>query len=183
MHTTSFSRLVSSGLLAACLVALALPAAAATPTTSAAFGDRQILGVLQTVNLGEINDAQKAKAMARNAEVKAYAQEMIRDHHQGEMGVKTAIKAVGTTATSALSHRLATEDKATMARLAKMKGRAFDAAYVQAQVTMHQTVLNTIDTDLMPKASSPAVKDVLTKTRATVAEHLQKAQDLAKKVA
>ena len=185
---------------AACLAVLAVPSfstAATVATTSTAkttttttttttatstFGDREILGVLQTVNMGEIKEAENAKAKAATADVKAFAQDMIRDHRKGEDGVQAAVKAVGTTRTSALSKQLASGDKDTRAALASAKGKAFDRAYIGDQVKMHQMVLDSIDKDLMPKATSAKVKDLLTNTRATVTEHLQKAQALQSKL-
>jgi putative membrane protein len=178
---------------AACLAALIVPTlyAAAPPTTSTgsvtssttgAFGDREILGVLQTVNVNEMTAAQHAATVASAKDVREYAQEMVKDHRAGENGVTAAVKVVGATRTSALSKQLATESKEMAAMLAKEKGAAFDRAYVAAQVKMHQHVLDTIDRDLTPKATHAKVKSLLTSTRATVAEHLDKAKALQAKL-
>jgi hypothetical protein len=43
-------------------------------------------------------------------------------------------------------------------------------------------VLDAIDHDLMPRATNAKVKATLTSTRATVAEHLRKAQELVAKL-
>jgi len=178
---------------AACLAALIVPTlyAAAPPTTSTgsvnsstsgSFGDREILGVLQTVNVNEMTAAQHAATVANSKDVREYAQEMVKDHRAGENGVTAAVKVVGATNTSALSKQIATEQKEMAAMLAKEKGAAFDRAYMAEEVKMHQQVLDTIDRDLTPKATHAKVKSLLTSTRATVAEHLDKAKALQAKL-
>ena len=178
---------------AACLTALIVPTlyAAAPPTTSTgsvnsstsgSFGDREILGVLQTVNVNEMTAAQHAATVANSKDVREYAQEMVKDHRAGENGVTAAVKVVGATNTSALSKQIATEHKEMAAMLAKEKGAAFDRAYMADEVKMHQQVLDTIDRDLTPKATNAKVKSLLTSTRATVAEHLDKAKALQAKL-
>jgi len=178
---------------AACLTALIVPTlyAAAPPTTSTgsvnsstsgSFGDREILGVLQTVNVNEMTAAQHAATVANSKDVREYAQEMVKDHRAGENGVTAAVKVVGATNTSALSKQIATEHKEMAAMLAKEKGAAFDRAYMADEVKMHQQVLDAIDRDLTPKATNAKVKSLLTSTRATVAEHLDKAKALQAKL-
>jgi putative membrane protein len=194
MQQTTRTHHLLAGLAAACLALFLVPsfapaASVATTSTGAtttkvttAFGDREILGVLQTVNLGEIKGGESAKAKAATADVKAYAQEMVRDHRKGEDQVQAAVKAVGATRTSSLSKQLATDNREAMTRLEREKKAGFDRAYLAEQVKMHQMVLDTIDKELLPAASSAKVKDVLTATRATVAEHLQKAKALESKL-
>jgi putative membrane protein len=63
-------------------------------------------------------------------------------------------------------------------RLKDKKGADFEKAYIEEQVTMHQTVLDTIDTQLMPNAKAEELKALLTKTRSTVASHLDHAKQL-----
>jgi putative membrane protein len=189
MHTRPRHTLLTT-LAAACLALLVTPALLPAATTggsmhmtpASSFGDREILGVLQTLHLGEVKDAENAKAMASSADVKAYARDMIRDHKKGEDGVHDAVRAVGTTRTSTLSKQLAADGRESMERLSREKHAAFDRAYIADEVKMHQMALETIDKELMPKATSDQVKDLLTSTRAAVAEHLQKAQALQAKL-
>lgn len=68
--------------------------------------------------------------------------------------------------------------KASDSRLKGKKGTDFEKAYLDEQVTMHQTVLDTIDTQLAPNAKAEELKTLLTKTRTTVASHLDHAKQL-----
>lgn len=155
-----------------------------TTTTSMAgtFGDREILGVLQTINVNEMTAAQHAASSASSKDVREFAQEMVKDHRTGENGVTAAAKVVGATRTSDTSKKIATESKEMAAMLSKEKGAAYDRAYIADQVKMHQGALDTIDNELMPKATNAKVKDLLTKTRGVVAEHLEKAKALQAKL-
>jgi putative membrane protein len=146
------------------------------------MGDREILGVLQTVNLGEIKAGESAKAKAAADDVKAYAQEMIRDHRAGQDAVQAAVKAAGATRMSELSKTLSTHNRESMTRLGRLQRGAFDRAYMTDQVEMHRTVLAAIDGELLPRATHAKVKDALTSTRATVAAHLAKAQAVLAKL-
>jgi putative membrane protein len=79
---------------------------------------------------------------------------------------------------SALRDQMETAAKSSDTRLKGKKGADFEKAYIDEQITMHQTVLDTIDTQLVPNAKAEELKTLLTKTRSTVAAHLDHAQKL-----
>jgi len=55
----------------------------------------------------------------------------------------------------------------------------FDRQFVQAQIMLHSSVLNLIDTVLLPQTTSGALRTELQTERAAVAMHLATAQTLA----
>jgi putative membrane protein len=61
------------------------------------------------------------------------------------------------------------------------RGAAWDKWYIDHEVTMHQDVLNTIDTAL-GAAQAPELKDLLTKARPNIEAHLKRAQEIQGKL-
>lgn len=71
---------------------------------------------------------------------------------------------------------------ALVSKLKDAKGKKFDTAYTDGQVSAHPLVLDALDAKCVPAASNKNVKDFATATRKTVADHLGKAQDIVKKM-
>ena len=63
-------------------------------------------------------------------------------------------------------------------QLKGMKGKDFDKAYIDNEVTFHQTVLDSIDKTLLPNAKNEELKSLITKTRPAIAAHLEHAKQL-----
>jgi len=165
--------------LGGAVVAMAGPACA----QSASLTDGQILQYVQTVNNGEIGDAKLAMRRSKSADVKAFAKHMLDDHSRSEKAIseaakKAKMKLANSDVTAALKNEAEAGDK----ELKAAKDAEFDKQYVQAQAKMHGEVATTIQTKLMPAATSEAVKSALTQTLSTVQEHQRMAEDLAGKV-
>jgi putative membrane protein len=151
-----------------------------TSGTANAPTEAQIAHVAHTANQVDIDAAKLAKTRSKNAKVKQFADEMIRDHTALDReGDQLAAKLGVTPQDNPTSHMLKSDGERTMLGLKSLKGAAFDKAYVHAQVASHKTVLDTLDNMLIPNAKSPELKDLLTRARAKVSEHLDHAQALA----
>ena len=61
-------------------------------------------------------------------------------------------------------------------RMQGLSGAAFDRAYIDNEVTYHQTVLDAIDQTLIPSAQNAELKALLEQTRPAVAAHLDHAK-------
>ena len=81
-----------------------------------------------------------------------------------------------------VSRMYADNGKASRDSLSKLKGAAFDKAYVDGEVTYHAGLLDAIDKTLIPSAQNAELKALLEQTRPTVAAHLKAAQDLQAKL-
>ncbi len=60
--------------------------------------------------------------------------------------------------------------------LGALQGKAFETGYANAMVSGHEGALKLIDTTLLPSATTPAIKQFMTATRAAVAMHLAHAK-------
>jgi putative membrane protein len=149
------------------------------PAQMGSLNDGQILAIVGDANKGEIACAKLALTHSKNAEVKKFAQEMIRDHMKlNKDGAQAAQRAGIKAEESDASRNLEMQNDDTSKKLAALHGDAFDKAYADAQVDAHTTVLATLDNQLIPAAANPGFKTALTAARSVVAEHLEHARHL-----
>jgi putative membrane protein len=143
--------------------------------------DDQILQVLHIANMGEIDQAKLVQTKAKNAKVKAFAAMMIKDHTAADTrGTNLAKQAKLTPSDSPVSTMLKADSDKTVEQLKTQTGADLERAYIDAQVKAHQTVLDTIDTKLMPNVKDAGIKTMLTETRPKIEMHLKEAQDIQK---
>ncbi|MGZ5232685.1 MAG: DUF4142 domain-containing protein, partial [Burkholderiales bacterium] len=63
-------------------------------------------------------------------------------------------------------------------RLKALKGAEFDKAYVDNEVTYHQSVLDALDKTLIPSAKNEELKSLLVKVRPAFVAHLDHAKHI-----
>jgi putative membrane protein len=171
---------VTSTLAAANMVAdnAGAPAPMAQP-----LSEEQVLGVLHVANAGEIDQGKLAQTKARDARVKKFAAMMVKDHSEAQKsGMTVARKTNLKPETSPTSQSLETNVTTAITTLKAETPADFDKEYVDTQVKEHQDLLDMIDQKLMASATNADLKGYLTEVRATVAMHLQHAQELQKEM-
>ena len=146
-----------------------------TPGVAApALSDSQIAGITSAVHSSEIEQAQLAQTKSKDPHVLSFASMMINHHTQA----KQQEQAMGmSTAASPVLQTLSSQGRQTMATLQDKTGKDFDRAYLQAQIEQHQTVLDTIDRQLLPSAKNPQLRSHLQGMRPTIEQHLKAAKD------
>lgn len=127
--------------------------------------------------LAEVELAQLAKEKASNADVKAFAERLERDHSKANDELKSLASSKHVTLPDA-SKTYAANLKG---RLSKLSGAAFDRAYIAAMVEDHQKDVRAFEREATSGADAD-VKAFASKTLPTLKEHLQQAQQLAKTV-
>lgn len=144
-----------------------------------AIEDAEIISILKTVNKGEIDAAKRAQTKASNPEVRKYAQLMIADHEKAAQATAAVAKAAkATTINSEYSRSLKKENDQAMRKMKKLQGNAFDQAYMDSQIQMHQKVLQLIDSTLLPSARNPQLKALITDIRPVIESHWQQAKQI-----
>ncbi|HET7234165.1 MAG TPA: DUF4142 domain-containing protein [Longimicrobium sp.] len=143
----------------------------------------QVIAVAAGLNAGEIVLAQMALPRAVTKDVQGFARVMARDHGQALGQVTTAGDSTGGAAapTALLEHTERAGQQAMM-ELQPLRGRAFDRAYIDGQVRMHQAALDLIDQRLLPEAKDALLQAALREMRGTVSEHLQVAIQVREKL-
>jgi putative membrane protein len=161
----------------------------ATDTAQAApaapqLNDNQIAAFLAAANQGEIQSSELARKNTRNAEVKKLAAEMIKDHKAADKQASALFVKAGIQPEKSADEVKTLESKAQTAieELKARKGAEFDKAYVDAQVTMHQDVIDAIDQRLLPACQNAELKGFITEIRPKLQAHLDHAKALQTKL-
>ncbi|WP_407150235.1 DUF4142 domain-containing protein [Bradyrhizobium sp. ORS 86] len=165
--------------LSIAVAALSLLGSAALAQT-AKLTDPQIAHIAYTAGVIDIKAAKQAESKASNKEVKAFAKDMVRDHEAVNKQALDLVKKLKVTpedndTSKALSKQAA--DK--LAELAKLKGAAYDKAYVDNEVAYHKTVNAALETQLIPSASNPELKNLLQTGLKIFQGHEQHAEHVA----
>ncbi|MFC5479102.1 DUF4142 domain-containing protein [Massilia suwonensis] len=170
---THFSRKLLSTTLAG-LFALAGSAWAQTTPD-----DAQIAGIVVAANQVDIDAGKLAQKMTKEKEVKAFAKQMVTDHTGVNKQASALVKKLKVTPQeSETSKSLKSGGAENIAKLKTLKGKEFDKAYIDHEVTYHQTVIDALDKTLIPNAKNAELKDTLVKTRPAFVAHLEHAKKL-----
>jgi putative membrane protein len=152
------------------------------PPAKELLTEGQMVRVGELVNTAEVEQAKLAQVKAKAAGVKKFAAMMIKHHGDALREQAKLAKKLGLTAAdSATAAMLKADGEKTLETLKKADATGFDAAYVASQIDGHQKVLDLIDTQLLPAAKTPEVRDTLGRARAVVEQHLNEAKALQAK--
>jgi putative membrane protein len=166
--------------LGAALTALVLTAGVAAAQQAAKPNDAQIADIAYTAGNIDIAAAQQALKKTKNKEVKAFAQDMVRDHKAVNEKALALLKKLNVKPEpNATSEALKKQADATRAQLAKLNGPAFDKAYMQNEVAYHQTVNGALQNTLIPDAQNPELKSLLETGLKIFQGHQQHAEQVA----
>jgi putative membrane protein len=163
----------------AALAAMTLLSGAAL-AENAKLTDPQIAHIAYTAGTIDIAAAKQAQTKASNKDVKAFADDMVRDHEAVNKQALDLVKKLNVTpedndTSKALSKQAA--DK--LAELGKLSGAAFDKAYVANEVAYHKTVNSALEKQLIPSANNAELKDLLKTGLKIFQGHEQHAEHVA----
>src|SRR6476619_5911718 len=155
--------------------------AAALAASGAAFAqapnDAQIAHIVVTANQVDIDAGKLAQSRAKGKDVKDFGKQMVTDHSGvNKQAVALVTKLKVKPEDNATSQALKSGGEENVKNLKTLKGKAFDKAYVDQEVTYHQAVLDAIDQTLIPNAKNAELKTLIEKTRPVVAAHLEHAK-------
>lgn len=164
-------------LVAPLAVAIAVPAAAAGPT------DPQIAHIAYTAGVIDVAAGKQALAKSHNKIVRAFAQEMVRDHTAVNDKALALVKKLKVTPEdNPTSQSLNKGAKAESDKLAKLNGAAFDRAYIANEIAYHKTVNGALEKTLIPNAHNAELKSLLETGLTLFREHQAHAEQIARQV-
>ena len=162
--------------LAALLFVSAAPFAQAADKPT----DPQIAHIAYTAGVLDIEAAKQAIKTSKNTEVVAFAKDMERDHEAVNKQALDLVKKLKVTPEdNDTSKALAKAAKEERAKLAKLKGAAFDKAYIENEVAYHKQVNGALETLLIPSASNAELKSLLETGLKIFQGHQQHAEHVA----
>jgi len=161
--------------LAALLLASGIAAAQGAKPT-----DPQVAHIAYTAGQIDIEAAEQALKESKNKDVLTFANDMVRDHKAVNDKAQALLKKLNVTAEDNETSQALTKQAANKrAELAKLTGAAFDKAYIENEVAYHKTVNEALQNTLIPSASNPELKDLLTTGLKIFQGHQEHAEQVA----
>jgi putative membrane protein len=160
------------------ILALAL-SGTAFAKEEAKINDAQIAHIAYTAGQIDVAAGKQALAKSKDATVRSFAEEMVRDHTAVNDKALALVKKLGVTpeanpTSTALSNAAAKK----LMDLDKLNGAAFDRAYIENEVAYHKTVNGALSTTLIPNAKNGELKQLLETGLKLFQEHQQHAEHL-----
>jgi putative membrane protein len=155
--------------------------AAAAMAQPAKPNDAQIAHIAYTAGQIDITAAKLALQKSKNKEVRAFAQDMVRDHTAVNQKALALVKKLNVKPEdNTTSKSLVQQAQGTEASLKTLNGAAFDKAYADNEVEYHKTVNGALESTLIPSASNPELKELLQTGLKIFQGHQQHAEQVAK---
>jgi putative membrane protein len=166
--------------LSAAIAAMTLISGAALAQGAAKPSDPQIAHIAYTAGVIDVAAAKQAVGKASNKDVKAFAQDMIRDHEAVNKQALDLVKKLNVKPEDNDTSRTLSKQAADkLAELGKLKGADYDKAYVANEVAYHKAVNGALETLLIPSASNAELKSLLQTGLKIFQGHQQHAEHVA----
>lgn len=157
--------------------------AASLAAHAADLNDPQIATVALTAHQIDIDRGNLAVKKTKNAEVKQFAEQMVKDHGDGKAEVLGLAKKLNVTPQeSDVTKSLKDQAKQSMKKLHGEKGAAFDKDYIDTEVAYHQAVIDAVNKVLIPGSKNAELKSALTNAVPTFEAHLAHAKNVQAQV-
>ena len=139
--------------------------------------DAQIAAIVVTANQVDVDAGKLGETRAASPDVKAFAKNMVTDHTAvNKQAVALVTKLKVKPEDNPTSQSLKAGGDENLASLKKLKGAAFDKAYVDHEVAYHEQVLAALDKTLIPSAQNAELKALLQSARPIFVGHLEHAK-------
>jgi putative membrane protein len=168
-----------SSLLKSSVLTAAVCFAAATAIAQGKPTDPQITDIAYTAGQIDIEQAIDALKKTQNKAVRAFAEEMIRDHlavNNKVIALCDKLKVMPeSNDTSKTMYR---EAHLKREELRALSGAAFDKAYAENEVAYHEAVIGELESTLIPAAQNAQLKSLLETGLKLFQEHQKHAEHL-----
>jgi putative membrane protein len=159
-------------------------AAASTPTTTpkAGLSDANIVALLDAANKADSAAGALAAKKATRADVKAFAQLMMTEHHALRRAGQDLAKQLGVEPKPPEKDPLAPYVASEMKALQSTpKGAEFDRTYIDNEVTIHQAVID-LANQARVTTQTPQLKELIETAIPVIRKHLDQAMALQKQL-
>ena len=169
-----------TAVVSGCLLAISNPSLA---QTSPKLSDPEVASAAVTANQVDIDYAAIALTTSKNDEILNFAKTMTNDHKAViAQAVALATRLKVTPQTNYLTKKLQSDANVTKAKLKKLKGAAFDKAYIDNEVAYHKAVIGAVEALLIPDTDNAELKSLLQNVVPALKTHLAHAEMVQKKI-
>ena len=152
-------------------------------SAQADLNDLEMAHVAVTASNIDIRYAHMALALSDNAEVRQFAETMIRDHTAVNGQVVALARRLNVEAQdNPMSRQLQAGADAILERLSGLRGAAFDRAYAENELEYHRTVNGVVRDAFIPNIENREVKNAFEGALAIFVEHERHAEHMVAEV-
>lgn len=156
------------------------PATATAPQP--VLNDTTILAMLDELNAADSGAGNLASTKGTDPQVKSFGRQMMTDHHKLRAGGEALAKKLKIQPNPPAVDTIPAAVQRAVDSLTSMpKGQAWDKAYIDHEVAVHQAVLNFLQT-AQGAASDTALKTALSQAAPLIQAHLTRAQQVQSKL-
>ena len=159
-------------------VALLLPA----PAAGQALDDPTIVAIFDAANTADIETGTLAAKRAQSKDVRDYGAMIAHDHEAVRQMGRDLAKKLGVTPTPPAGDTSAKTQAGVMASLRAKHGADFDRALLQHEVAFHKSVIDAIQTTLLPAIQNKELKALVEKVVPAFQAHLLVAERLERQL-
>lgn len=155
-------------------------AGSASSTSSGTWSDANIVALLDEANMADSSAGAIAVTKGTSSAVRAFARDMMRDHHQLRAQGQALAKKLNITPAAPSDdpvQPMAQNETNTLNSTAK--GKDFDKAYIDAEVEAHKAVLD-LATKAAGQTQNTELKNLIQKAAPLIKAHLDKAESIQK---
>jgi putative membrane protein len=183
--TLALAALVLAPSLAFAGTRLITSAGTPSPTEAVAQGgldDPTIVAIFDAANSADIETGTLAAERGHSKEVRDFGAMLARDHKQVRQLGRDLAQKLGVTPTPPKGDKSAADHAATMKRLRALSDADFDHAFLRYEVTFHQTVIDAVNSTLLPAIKNAELKALVVKVAPVFEAHRLAADNLDKKL-
>ena len=177
-----FTRILAGAIVGVAAVAALSAAQAVRTRTEARLDDATIVAIFDYANTVDIETGKLGADRGRSKEVKDFGAMVARDHEMvRRLGRDLAAK-LGVTPTPPADSSARVAHQAAMRELRALDGAAFDLAFARHEAAYHQSVIDAINSTLLPAIQNAELRALVVKVAPAFEGHRLAAAVLAEKL-
>ena len=164
------------------IASFGITAVAQGQSAAATLDDPTIVAIFDAANTADIETGQLAVERGNSKEVRDFGAMLVRDHTMVRQQGRDLAKKLGVTPTPPNPDAGAIAHTNAMKMLRATKGADFDHAFLQHEVAFHKSVIDAVQSTLLPAIQNAEVKDLVVKVAPAFVAHMAAADNLDKKL-
>lgn len=145
-------------------------------TPRAALDDPTIVAIFDAANTWDIETGSLAEKKGTTKDIREFGKMLVHDHTMVRQQGRDLAKKLGVTPTPPKDFAMAKDHEAAMKTLRAAKGKDFDRAFLQHEVSFHKAVIDAVNTTLMPAIQNQELKALVTRVAPAFQAHMMAAQ-------
>jgi putative membrane protein len=154
------------------------PMGAQAQASSPRLDDPAIVAIFDAANTYDMETGGLAVSKGHSKAVRDFGAMLVRDHRSVRKQGRDLARSLNVTPTPLRDFPLATAHVAAMQSLRRLRGSAFDRAFLKQEVDFHNAVIDDVTHTLLPAIQNAQLKDLVTKVAPAFVAHRDRAQSL-----